>query len=266
MNIKKLSYTLRQDILKMIYSAQSGHPGSSFSIIDILIVLYFKKIINYNIEDVNCQDRDYCILSKGHASPALYAILGELGFFSKDEYFTLRQIDSILQGHPTKKTPGVEVSGGSLGQGLSVAHGIALSQPNKKIFALLGDGELQEGSCWEAVMSAAHYKTDNLVAIVDRNNLQIDGETENVMALGNIAEKFKAFHWEVLEMDGHNFDEIEKVIHQAIKVQGKPTVIIAHTVKGKGVSFMENQVSWHGKAPNEEQFNEAMKELEYSEK
>ena len=265
MNIKKLSYTLRQDILKMIYSAQSGHPGSSFSIIDILIVLYFKNILHYDAKDLTCQERDYCVLSKGHASPAIYAILGELGFFPKDEYFTFRQVDSILQGHPTKKTPGIEVSGGSLGQGLSVAHGIALAKPSQKIFALLGDGELQEGNCWEAAMSAAHYKTDNLVAIIDRNNLQIDGDTEHVMSLGDVAEKFKAFGWEVLTMNGHDFEDIETVIREAVAVQGRPTAIVASTIKGKGVSFMENQASWHGKAPNEEQFHAAMKELEYSE-
>lgn len=262
MDFPKLASQLRQDILKMVYAAQSGHPGGSFSVIDILIVLYFGGFVKYNAQNPQWEERDYVILSKGHASPALYAILAEAGFFPKDEHFTFRQVDSKLQGHPTKKAPGVEVSTGSLGQGLSIAHGIALGKPDKKVFAILGDGELQEGNCWEAAMSAAHYKTENLVAIVDRNNLQIDGNTEDVMAVGNAVEKFKSFDWEVFEIDGHDFKQIEDTLNKAIAVKGKPAVIIANTVKGKGVSFMENQAGWHGKAPNEEQFEEAMKELE----
>ncbi|MBT4937179.1 transketolase [Candidatus Peregrinibacteria bacterium] len=262
MDLQKLSNSLRQDILKMVYAAQSGHPGGSFSVIDILTALYFGGFIHYNTKDVKSQERDYVILSKGHASPAIYAVLAEAGFFSKDEFFSFRQIDSKLQGHPTIKTPGVEVSTGSLGQGLSIAHGIALGKTDKKVFAILGDGELQEGNCWEAAMSAAHYKTDNLIAIIDRNNLQIDGNTEDVMAVGNAVEKFQSFNWEVFEIDGHNFQQIEDTLNKAIAVKGKPAVIIANTVKGKGVSFMENQAGWHGKAPNEKQFEEAMKELQ----
>jgi len=260
-NYEQITKSLRQDIIKMIYTAQSGHPGGACSIIDILAVLYFGKFIQFDAKKPEWEERDYLILSKGHASAALYAVLAELSFFKKDELFLFRQVNSLLQGHPVKKIPGIEVSTGSLGQGLSVANGIALGKPEKKVFAILGDGELQEGQVWEAVMTAYHYKLSNLVAIVDKNNLQIDGSTEDLKSLGKLSDKFKSFNWQVFEIDGHNFTEIEKTLNQAIAVKDKPSVIIANTVKGKGISFMENNVKWHGKAPNEEEYEQAMQEL-----
>ena len=265
-NFSSLSAQVRLDALTMIYAAQSGHPGSSFSTVEILVSLYFGGFLKFDPQNPKAEDRDYFILSKGHGCPALYAILGELGFFSKEEFFRLRQIDSLLQGHPETFIPGIEIASGPLGQGLSVANGIAMalkaSGKTNRVFSLHGDGELQEGNIWEAVMTAAQYKSDNLIAIIDRNRLQIDGPTVDIKALGDVSEKFRAFGWETFEMDGHDFDDISKTFTKALETNGKPTAIIANTVKGKGVSFMENQVGWHGKAPNDEQFAMAKSELE----
>ena len=262
MNLQAKSNELRQDILKMIFASQSGHPGGSLSVIDILTTLYYGGFVKYDAKNPEAEDRDFVVLSKAHTSPAMYAVLGDLGFFSKDEQFTFRQISSKLQGHVcATKVEGIDVSGGSLGQGLSVANGMAMGARDKKVFCVMGDGELQEGQIWEAVMTSAHYKLDNLVAFVDRNTLQIDGNTEDVMGVGNVADKFKAFDWEVIECDGHDFDALTAATEKAIAVKGKPTVIVANTVKGKGVSFMENQAGWHGKAPNEQQLEDALQEL-----
>lgn len=258
---------LRKNIIKMVYSAQSGHPGGSLSGADILTVL-FEKCLNIPKEWDKSADfykRDRFIMSKGHASPLLYAILAGHGIIKEEELLTFRKFNSRLQGHPAKNyLPGIETSSGSLGQGLSVGCGMALglklNNNPANVVVYLGDGELQEGSCWEAFMQAAHRNLDNLIAIIDRNGLQIDGETEHVMALNNLNDKIRAFNWDVIEINGHNFDEIYSAVEAAKKCT-KPCAIIAHTVKGKGVSFMENQAAWHGKAPNKEQFEQALKEL-----
>lgn len=264
--LKNAARQVRIDALKMIYAAQSGHPGSSFSCADILTFLYQGRFLKIDPNNPDAEERDYFVLSKGHAAPVLYANLGEMGFFPKEEFFRLRQIDALLQGHPERFIPGVEIASGPLGQGLSVANGIALAlkqekKPNR-VFSLHGDGELQEGNIWEAVMTSAKYGLDNLIAIVDRNGLQIDGATKEIKPLGDVGEKFRAFNWEVLEMDGHDFEDIQKKTEDALKITGKPVCIVAHTIKGKGVSFMENQVGWHGKAPNDEEFKKALEELE----
>lgn len=259
---------VRRNIVKMIHNAKSGHPGGSLSGADILTVLY-EKCLNIPSDWDNNPDfdkRDRFILSKGHASPLLYAILAQHGIIDKAELMTFRKINSRLQGHPAHGyIQGVETSTGSLGQGLSVGCGIALGlrldDNPAKVVVYLGDGELQEGSCWEAFMQAAHRNLNNLIAIVDRNKLQIDGCTEDVMALGNVADKIKSFGWNTLEIDGHNIEEIYNAIEKA-KLSEKPFAIIANTIKGKGISFMENQAGWHGKAPNDEQLELALKELE----
>lgn len=259
---------VRRNILKMVHNAKSGHPGGSLSGADILTVLYEKCLnipTNWD-KDSDFDKRDRFIISKGHASPLLYAILAQHGIISKDELLTFRKMNSKLQGHPARGyLPGIETSTGSLGQGLSVGCGIAmglkLDKNPAKVVVYMGDGELQEGSCWEAFMQAAHRNLDNLIAIVDRNKLQIDGCTENVMALGDVSEKIKAFGWNAIEIDGHNIEEIYSAVEKA-KESDKPFAIIARTIKGKGVSFMENQAGWHGKAPNDEQLELALKELE----
>ena len=259
---------VRRNIVKMIHNAKSGHPGGSLSGADILTVLY-EKCLNIPSDWDNNPDfdkRDRFILSKGHASPLLYAILAQHGIIDKAELMTFRKINSRLQGHPAHGyIQGVETSTGSLGQGLSVGCGIALGlrldDNPAKVVVYLGDGELQEGSCWEAFMQAAHRNLNNLIAIVDRNKLQIDGCTEDVMALGNVADKIKSFGWNTLEIDGHNIKEIYNAIEKA-KLSEKPFAIIANTIKGKGISFMEKQAGWHGKAPNDEQLELALKELE----
>lgn len=266
--LKDSAKKVRRNILKMIHNAKSGHPGGSLSGADILTVLY-EKSLNIPVEWDNNPDfdsRDRFILSKGHASPLLYAILAQHGVIKESELMTFRKINSRLQGHPARGyIPGVEASTGSLGQGLSVGCGIAmglkLDNNPAKVVVYMGDGELQEGSCWEAFMQAAHRNLNNLIAIIDRNRLQIDGNTEDVMAIGNAAEKIGAFGWNTRVIDGHNIEEIFIAIEQA-KLSDKPFAIIANTVKGKGVSFMENQAGWHGKAPNDEQLAQALKELE----
>ena len=266
--MKKLTNVIRQDILKMIHNAKSGHPGGSLSCVDILAVLY-KKILNVPVEwdkSPNFKQRDKFVLSKGHASPALYATLANCGFFSKDLLMGFRMLGSKLQGHPSSraKLPGVEVSTGSLGQGLSIGIGLALAMRldkiNSKVYVLLGDGEMQEGSIWEGLMQINQRKLNNLVVIIDKNNLQIDGNVQDIKSLDPLDEKLKAFGFDVQEIDGHNYDEIEKALQEA-KMSDKICAIIANTIKGKGVSFMENNVSWHGKAPKDEELKAALEEL-----
>jgi len=256
---------LRKDIVEMLYKAGSGHPGGSLSAVEILSALYFKEM-NVDEKNPTWKERDRFVLSKGHAAPVLYAALGEKGFFPKSELWKLRKIGNLLQGHPEMKNiPGVDMSTGSLGQGFSTAVGMALGlktdKSESRVFTLLGDGELQEGIVWEAAMAAAHYNLDNLTAFVDYNGLQIDGPNEEVMGVNPITDKFKAFGWNVLTADGHNFAEILQALEKAKETKEKPTVIVAKTVKGKGVSFMEDQAGWHGKAPNKEERDQAMNEL-----
>ena len=260
------AYKARKHAIEGIYNAASGHPGGSLSIADILAVLYFEKM---NIDPKNPQmpDRDRFVLSKGHCAPGLYGILAERGYFPTEKCADLRRIDSNMQGHPDMKgIPGVDMSTGSLGQGISAANGMALSAKldgkDYRVYSILGDGEIEEGQVWEAAMFAAHYKLDNLTVFLDNNGLQIDGNIADVMDSNPIDEKFKAFNWHVITIDAHNYDEIRNAIDEAKTVKGKPTIIIAKSVKGKGVSFMENQASWHGSAPNKEQYEQAMKELD----
>ncbi len=263
--LKQHASNIRANIIRGTFHAASGHPGGSLSVADIMTVLYFKEM-NIDPLQPKMEDRDRLVLSKGHTAPALYATLAERGFFDSKEMEQLRKLGHFLQGHPDmKKVPGVDMSSGSLGQGLSAANGMALfaktNQKDFRVYAILGDGEIQEGQVWEAAMSAAHYQLDNLVVIVDNNNLQIDGEVCDVMSPYPIDEKFKAFGFHVINIDGHNLDEIEKSFAEARTVKGKPTAIVAKTVKGKGVSFMENLSKWHGTAPNREQAEQAIREL-----
>ena len=256
---------VRMGIIEGVYNAKSGHPGGSLSIADTLTYLYFNKMHVYP-ENPKLPDRDRFVLSKGHTAPAPYSVLAHRGFFPVDELKTLRHIGARLQGHPDMKhIPGVDMSTGSLGQGISAACGMALSAKlsgeNYKVYAILGDGEIEEGQVWEAAMFAAHNKLDNLLAIVDNNGLQIDGKISDVCSPYPIDEKFKAFGWHVITMDAHDFDSIEKAFNEAETVVNQPCVIIQKSTKGKGVSFMENQVSWHGTAPNAEQYAQAMSEL-----
>ena len=256
---------VRIGIIKGVHAAKSGHPGGSLSCADMLTYLYFKQM-NIDPKNPTMENRDRFVLSKGHAAPALYAVLAERGFFSPDELLNLRQIGSMLQGHPDKKKiPGVDMTTGSLGQGISAAVGMALSAKHfgndYKVYTVLGDGEIEEGQVWEAAMFAANKGLNNLIAFVDNNNLQIDGSVMEVNSPHPIDKKFEAFNWNVICINGHDFDEIEAALATAVK-SDKPTAIIASTVKGKGVSYMENQVGWHGSAPNDEKFEIAMAELE----
>lgn len=260
------AYKIRKHAIDGVYSASSGHPGGSLSIADILSVLYFDEM---NIDPKNPKDpsRDRFVLSKGHCAPALYGALAERGFIPKEDIKTFRRTDSYLQGHPDMKgTPGVEMSTGSLGQGICAANGIALAAKldNKdyRVYAILGDGELEEGQVWEAAMFAAHYKLDNLCAFVDFNGLQIDGDITKVMNPTPIDKKFEAFGWNVIIVDAHSIEEIKNALKKAKETKGKPTVIIANSVKGKGVSYMENNAAWHGAAPKEDEYNQAIKELD----
>lgn len=265
---KRLQITaakIRMGIIEGVYNAKSGHPGGSLSIADVLTYLYFKEM-NINPEKPKWEDRDRLVLSKGHTAPGLYSALANRGYFPVEYLKTLRKTDSFLEGHPDMKgTPGVDMSSGSLGQGISVACGMALASKldgdRFHVYSILGDGELEEGQVWEAAMFASHKKLDTLTAIVDNNNLQIDGELENVNSPYPIPEKFRAFNWHTVEIDGNDFDQIEAAFNEARKTKGQPTAIIMKTTKGKGVSFMENKASWHGAAPNEEQYNIAMSEL-----
>lgn len=264
--LKRQACRIRMHVIEGTFNARSGHPGGSLSIADTLSYLYFKAL-NIDPENPSKADRDRLVLSKGHCAPALYGALAERGYFGIGEIKKLRKVGAMLQGHPDMKgTPGVDMSTGSLGQGISAACGMALSAKisdmDYKVYSIMGDGELQEGEAWEAFMFASHYKLDNLIVFVDLNGLQIDGSVSEVMSLGDISAKFKAFGWNVYEIDAHDFDEIDKAVSDAVKSQDKPNVILQKSVKGKGVSFMENNVSWHGSAPNEEQYKQAMDELE----
>lgn len=256
---------VRIGIIEGVHSAKAGHPGGSLSCADLLTYLYLHRL-NVDPADPKMENRDRMVLSKGHAAPALYAALALRGFFPMEEMKTLRKIDSRMQGHPDSlKIPGVDASTGSLGQGISAACGMALSGKiscdSYKVYTILGDGELQEGEVWEAAMFAAHYQLDNLVAVVDNNGMQIDGKVSEVMSPYPIDRKFEAFGWHVININGHDFNEMEKAFNEAETVMQKPTVIIMRTVKGKGVSYMEDALEWHGKAPNDEQYEVAMKEL-----
>jgi transketolase len=257
---------VRKNALTAVYTAGSGHPGGSLSAADVLTYLYFEELRVDPREPKN-PTRDRFVLSKGHCSPALYGVLAERGFFPKEDLTTFRQADSYLQGHPSMKdVPGVDMSTGSLGQGFSAACGIAVSAKiygaEYRVYTILGDGELQEGQVWEAAMFAAHYKLDNLCAVVDYNGLQIDGNIADVLSPLPIDEKFSAFGWNVINIDGHDFSAIRGAFAAAAAVKDKPTVIVAHSVKGKGVSFMENNAGWHGSAPNQQQYEQAIAELE----
>lgn len=260
------AYRARKHALTGIYNAASGHPGGSLSIADILAVLYF-EVMNVDPKNPKTDNRDRFVLSKGHCAPALYGTLAERGFFPAEDVATLRATDSYMQGHPDMKgIAGIDMSTGSLGQGISAANGMALAgklaKKDYRVYTILGDGELEEGQVWEAAMFAAHYKLDNLIAFVDNNGLQIDGDITTVMNPTPIDKKFEAFNWNVIRIDAHDYDQIRAAIREAQAVKDKPTVIIAKSVKGKGVSFMEGQAAWHGAAPNEEQYRTAMDELD----
>ncbi len=260
------AYKARRHALDGIFNAGAGHPGGSLSICDILAVLYFETM-NITPDNPQNPERDRFVLSKGHCAPALYGILAERGYFPTEKCAQLRRIDSNMQGHPDMKSiPGVDMSTGSLGQGISAACGMALSakldDKAYRVYTVLGDGELEEGQVWEAAMFAAHYKLDNLTAFIDNNGLQIDGRIEDVMNSTPIDEKFRAFRWNVIKIDAHDYDEIRAAIESAKACKGKPTAIIAKSVKGKGVSYMENQAAWHGAAPNREQYELAVKEID----
>jgi len=256
---------IRRLIIQMLAKAGSGHPGGSLSAADLVTVLFF-SILRHNPKDPQSPDRDRFHMSKGHCCPLWYAVLAESGYFSKDTLLTLRQLGSILQGHPDRRTPGVEVASGSLGQGLSVALGMSLAakidQKDYRVYVLLGDGEIQEGNIWEAAMACAHYKCDSVCAMLDYNGFQIDGKTKDIMNLEPVVAKWQAFGWHTIEIDGHNIEEILSAYKEAKTVKGKPTIIIAHTIKGKGVSFMENVLDFHGRAPTKEEAEKALKELE----
>ena len=263
--LAKVACNVRMGIIEGTFNAKSGHPGGSLSIAEILTYLYFKEM-NIDPQKPDMPERDRFVLSKGHAAPALYSVMAQKGYFPVEELKTLRKVDSRLQGHPSMKClPGIDISSGSLGQGISAACGMALGAKLKgadfRVYSILGDGEIEEGQVWEAAMYASAKKLDNLVAFVDNNNLQIDGTVEEVNSPYPIPEKFAAFGWNVIEIDGHSFEDIENALKAARDCKGKPTAIVAKTVKGKGVSFMENQVNWHGSAPNAEQYETAMNEL-----
>lgn len=263
--LQAMACKVRMGVIEGTFHAKSGHPGGSLSISDTLTYLYFKEM-NVNPQNPEDPDRDRLVLSKGHTAPALYSVLAQKGYFSTEELKSLRHIGAMLQGHPCIHIPGVDMSSGSLGQGISAAAGMALagkiSGKSYQVYAILGDGEIEEGQVWEAAMFSAHYGLGNLVAIVDNNGLQIDGKITEVCSPEPIPEKFEAFGWHVIRMDAHDFDSIEAAFAEAKSVTDKPVAIIQTSVKGKGVSFMENQVGWHGKAPNEEEYNTAMAELQ----
>lgn len=256
---------VRWDVVRMIGLAQSGHPGGSLSCVETLVSLYFHKM-NHRPEDPGWEGRDRFVLSKGHAAPTLYAVLARSGYFPREELWGLRQLGSMLQGHPdSKRTPGVEISTGSLGQGLAAANGMALALrldgDGRHVYCVIGDGESQEGQIWESAMLASHYCLDNLTVVLDHNGLQIDGACGEVMCLGDVVAKWRAFGWEVQDIDGHDVLEVCRALDRAGEAGG-PAMIVARTVKGKGVSFMENQVDFHGKAPSPEQMEQALKEIE----
>ncbi len=264
-DLQKIACKVRMGVIEGTYNAKSGHPGGSLSISDTLTYLYFNKM-NVDANDPESPDRDRFVLSKGHTAPALYAVLALKGYFPQEEIKSLRHIGALLQGHPCIHIPGVDMSSGSLGQGISAACGMALAGKldgkNYNVYTVLGDGEIEEGQVWEAAMFAAHYKLGNLKAVVDNNGLQIDGAITEVCSPEPITDKFAAFGWHVITMDAHDFDDIDRAFTEASSVNDKPVVIVQKSVKGKGVSFMENQVGWHGTAPNKEQYEQAMAELE----
>lgn len=264
--LKKVAARVRKHIIDEVFSASSGHPGGSLSCADILTALYFNEM-RVDPNNPKWPERDRFVLSKGHCAPALYAVLAEKGFFPEKDLVTFRSAESYLQGHPSMKdVPGVDMSTGSLGQGISAAVGMALAgkvdNKDYRVYSILGDGELQEGQVWEAFMAAAHYKLDNLVAFLDHNGLQIDGNITDVMSPEKVEDKFSSFGWNMMVIDGHDFEQILAALESAKNCKGKPTVIVAKTVKGKGVSFMENQAGWHGSAPNKEQRDQAVAEIE----
>lgn len=263
--LRETATTIRKDIVEMVYLAASGHPGGSLSAADILTTLYFHTM-DIDPEDKKNPNRDLFVLSKGHAAPVLYSALARRGYFDPEQLKSLRKMGAMLQGHPDMKgTPGVEMSTGSLGQGLSAAVGMALAkkidQSEARVYTLLGDGEINEGIIWEATMAAAHYQLDNLVAILDYNGLQIDGPNEEVMGVSPVDAKFESFGWHVIVVDGHDIEALIAAFEAAKAHKGSPTILIAKTVKGKGVSFMENQAGWHGTAPNQAQYEQAIAEL-----
>ena len=263
--LKDISKKVRRNIIEQVYGANSGHPGSSLSCVEILTVLYFNQM-DIDPQNPKMENRDKLVLSKGHASPALYSVLAQRGYFDIEELKEFRKLGSRLQGHPDlKKLPGVDMSAGSLGQGLSSACGMALgdklNKNNNRVYCILGDGETEEGQIWEAAMTAAHYKLDNLCVVIDNNNLQIDGKIEDVVNPYPIDKKFESFGFEVLKCNGHDEQDLINTFEKAKTIKGKPVVIIAKTIKGKGISYMEDKAEWHGKAPNEEQFKQAINEL-----
>ena len=263
--LNEISKNIRKEIVKLVYEAGSGHPGGSLSIADIITVLYFEEM-NINKDNFKDPNRDRFVLSKGHSAPAIYATLKEKGILQESDMENFRKLNGTLQGHPDmKKIPGIDMTTGSLGQGISASVGMALAgkldKKDYRVYCILGDGEIEEGQVWEATMSASQYKLDNLCIIVDNNNLQIDGAITDIMSSYPIDKKFESFGFFVINIDGHNFEEIENAFKKARNIKDKPTAIIAKTIKGKGVSYMENQVKWHGMAPNKEQYEQALKEL-----
>ena len=264
-DLKKRAVKIRKDIIKMLYHAGSGHSGGSLSMVEILVTLYY-CVMNYDAKKPGWKKRDKLLLSKGHGCPALYAILADRDFFPRKELWQLRKLGSRLQGHPQIGLPGVEISSGSLGQGLSIANGMALSNRidniNSKIFCIMGDGETNEGQIWEAAMTAGHYRLDNICGIIDYNKLQIDGFCCDIKDMGPYAAKWESFGWSVFEANGHDFNDLKNAFNKASKIKGKPQIVIAHTIKGKGVSFMENQVNWHGVAPKKDEYEKATEELD----
>lgn len=264
--LENIAKDVRKGIIEQVYSAQSGHPGGALSCADILTVLYFNQM-NINPKNPHAESRDRLVLSKGHCSPALYAVLAKKGYFEEQKLTEFRKLGGLLQGHPDMKTiPGVDMSAGSLGQGLSIANGMALNSKMEKlgyrVYCVVGDGEIEEGQIWEAAMTASKYKLDNLCVVVDNNNLQIDGSIKDVKGMDDIEGKFEKFGFNVITVNGHSITDLIEAFNKARQVKGKPTAIVAITTKGKGVSFMENKAEWHGKAPSEEQYRIAMEELE----
>lgn len=263
--LQKKAIEIRKDILKMLTLAGSGHTGGSLSIVEILIALYYYALKN-DPNNPKWKERDYFLLSKGHGCPALYAVLAEKGYFNKEDLWKLRKLGSMLQGHPQLGLPGIEISSGSLGQGLSIANGIALAarldKSDIRVYCLLGDGETNEGQVWEAAMTASHYKLDNVCAIIDFNKLQIDGFCCDVKDMGAYFDKWKNFGWGTIETDGHDIEKLMDAFDKAKTIKGMPAVIIAHTIKGKGVSFVENKIEWHGIAPKKAEYERAIKELD----
>jgi transketolase len=267
--LRKKTVKIRKDVLTMLAEAGSGHTGGSLSIVDILVVLY-NGVLNVDHTCPGEKQRDWLILSKGHGCPALYAVLADAGFFPAEELKTLRKLGSRLQGHPQKGLPGIEISSGSLGQGLSISVGVAIGNRmdgvNSRVYCVMGDGETNEGQVWEAAMTASHYKLNNICAVIDYNKLQIDGFTCEVKEPGDVRKKWEAFGWRVFEADGHDLEDLSRVFAQAAGEKEKPQLIVAHTVKGKGVSFIENKAEWHGVAPKKEELEKALIELDETEK